>query len=1069
MDKSLAAQAIENTLLPLSKDSSDAELKKARIEIRDILQEYSNIGLDSNLSLSDTIQKISISNTSEARNICIFILRVNSPSNAFPELISGKNINSIIIVLSEKFLADVYNRLNIQNKAQNHIKIEKLYEGYAQYCEMLSILSNIPEKIDSICAQQQPIMKAINDRTLNSFLAPYDFAQTKTAISSILTQVVDFSKSSDNTFNRKYKELIDLLEDESSLCDNNSTFITKEFYKPFLDTLIKTITTEANSAKEKFYCEIQGKNGPELTLDKKYPLHVVGKEIRIFMPVYNTGPGIADGVTAHISTDSQCVSVQTKSVALGEIPKGNFVIPVTFIITSPAEEVNLEIIISWKTVGKNIDEMTEFFVNIKAQSINIDWDKLETLRPYSLNIARGQNFYGRNDKVNSLVSYTASEEMQSSYITGQRRVGKSSLVKAVEDRLRKFDGNCYVLNTDVGAFKNPNAIKTVNALGENIFYFLSEHLPHGLSSPTPEMNGSLAPLSRVISSLEKTAPDKRFLIIIDEFDEINQEIYKSSEIAETFFLNIRSLSTMSNICFCLVGAEKMSFVMSSQGEKLNKFSRESLDTFQENEWQDYESIVKANLSSDITWLDSAIRLLYSITNGHPYFTKLICATVFENVILSRDAEVSDEDVAISVDKLIPKLDVGAFQHFWRDGIFGGLDEVEILSLKRCRVLIGIARTLRSNQSLNIDNITLNIHSKQISKSDILPILMDFGRRGITLEKNNNYHIVIPLFQRWLVNQGFNQLIADRYGDDLAEKKRKEEDQAFINDDEIKKLIDSWPTYRGTLINTHDVRTWLSQVESHINQRLLFKILSNTKIFGEADIRQHLKVLHERVRSKFDIVVTKHKAQRRKDIWITYVDGPGKSGAQLASLYAEENLISTTCVKEISEISLITEKRRKLPEGVSSIVIVDDFIGSGKSLSEGLLEFYKTNGSALKESSITTLVAVVCATPEGEDVVRETITDINHDCDLIICEQLASNHFAFSHGNSIWTDLAEMHAAKELCQRLGVNLNKRLPLGYDHQGLLVVFSRNCPNNSLPILHSHSRGGNQWRPLFERVKH
>ena len=33
MDKSLAAQAIENILLPLSKDSSDAELKKAEIAL----------------------------------------------------------------------------------------------------------------------------------------------------------------------------------------------------------------------------------------------------------------------------------------------------------------------------------------------------------------------------------------------------------------------------------------------------------------------------------------------------------------------------------------------------------------------------------------------------------------------------------------------------------------------------------------------------------------------------------------------------------------------------------------------------------------------------------------------------------------------------------------------------------------------------------------------------------------------------------------------------------------------------------------------------------------------------
>ena len=64
---------------------------------------------------------------------------------------------------------------------------------------------------------------------------------------------------------------------------------------------------------------------------------------------------------------------------------------------------------------------------------------------------------------------------------------------------------------------------------------------------------------------------------------------------------------------------------------------------------------------------------------------------------------------------------------------------------------------------------------------------------------------------------------------------------------------------------------------------------------------------------------------------------------------------------------------------------------------------------------------------------------------------------------------EFHAAKELCQRLGINVDKSRPLGYEEQGLLIVFSRNCPNNTLPILHSSGRGEERWKPLFERIKH
>ena len=133
--------------------------------------------------------------------------------------------------------------------------------------------------------------------------------------------------------------------------------------------------------------------------------------------------------------------------------------------------------------------------------------------------------------------------------------------------------------------------------------------------------------------------------------------------------------------------------MSSQGEKLNKFDNISLDSFnQDDEWQDYEDLIRGGTKHSILWHDSAVRALYSMTNGHPYFTKQICSKVFDTAVKTRDSEISHEEIDIAVDDLLRELDVNAFQHFWRDGIQGNLEEIEILALKRCRVLVGVART-----------------------------------------------------------------------------------------------------------------------------------------------------------------------------------------------------------------------------------------------------------------------------------------------------------------------------------------------------------------------------------------
>ena len=259
------------------------------------------------------------------------------------------------------------------------------------------------------------------------------------------------------------------------------------------------------------------------------------------------------------------------------------------------------------------------------------------------------------------------------------------------------------------------------------------------------------------------------------------------------------------------------------------------------------------------------------------------------------------------------------------------------------------------------------------------------------------------------------------------------------------------------------------MESLSQQRMLFKLLCNLRFFGEAEVREGLRVLHDKIRSRMNVPITKSKAQRRKDLWVTYVDGPGKSGAQIAALYAEGNLISTTCIKEMSEIDSILRKKKAMPVGISTIVIVDDFVGSGDSLSTGISGFYSRNGEAILDSKVSVFLVVVCATAEGEDKVRVSLSELDKKADMVVFETLDARHYAFAEGCSIWDDKSELSAAADLCQRLGVKLDKTRPLGYGGAGLLVVFSRNCPNNTLPIIHSSGRGENNWCPMFERVKH
>ncbi|MEZ9569084.1 hypothetical protein AB4242_09380 [Vibrio splendidus] len=1071
MDTLEAALGIEKAICSLSFDTTDDTLKVARLEVRGLLQKYADIEEDKSLTLIESIKAISDFGTKKKlRNISLLVLRLSAIPNFFPKQTSGSGVDAKIIALLEPKLPDFYKRFDIDVKSQTYEKLDKLYEVHDFCLSKLNCLTEVPAKIESITAEKQMILKSVGDKILNAYLSPYEFHKIRSSIEVIITQVVDLSKSIDSTFTRRVKELSDLLDDELRFCKEKISFITSDFYRPFLEKVKTVIDNEAVRSKERFRCEIISRNGTSFELEKKYPLHRENEDVKIFLALKNSGPGIAEKVTSYISEKNDNVLLYTEDIDLGSVHPGDFVLPISFNVITPISSVTLEIIISWEQIGVAEENFISLSVTITAQSSTIDWDSIKYKNPYSLDIAIGEDFYGRKDKLDRLVSRAQMKNMQSSYITGQRRVGKSSLAKAVEDLVTNNIPDCHVLNIECGDFKHPDAISTVNALGENIGYFLSEYLPQNLSPILGSMNGSLASLSRLIMSLEKIEPNKKFLIIIDEFDEINQELYRFSEIAETFFLNIRSLSGKKNIGFCLIGAERMSFVMSSQGEKLNKFSRESLNTFkQDEEWQDYEDLIKSSLKEVIIWHDNAIRAVHNITNGHPYFTKQICSAIFDNAVSSRDSEISVEEVEKSVTRLVAELDVNAFQHFWRDGIQGELDEVEIITLKRCRVLVGYARSKRLSHETTVENIKSHVHSNQITEADLLPILTDFCRRGIMQESDNRFEIVIPLFELWLINQGFNLLIADQLGDELAEKRQIEEDLAYISDNEIEELLDRWPSYRGVEIVTSDIRNWISQVSSHMQQRLLFNLLKNIRFYGDSDIRTLLKSLHDKIRRSLPVNVQRSKAQRRKDTWVTYVDGPGKSGSQFASQYAEENLISTTCVKEIAELDNIVQRKEGIPPEIKAIIIIDDFIGSGNTLSTSIAGFYERNGACIRDNDVNVVIGVLCGTPEGEERVRTTLSSLDTNSDLVVCETLEKKHFAFGDSNGIWADIDELHSAKELCQRLGVFVDKSRPLGYNEQGLLVVFSRNCPNNTLPILHTVGRGEDRWKPLFERIKH
>ena len=426
---------------------------------------------------------------------------------------------------------------------------------------------------------------------------------------------------------------------------------------------------------------------------------------------------------------------------------------------------------------------------------------------------------------------------------------------------------------------------------------------------------------------------------------------------------MRMLASKKNLAFLLVGAERMPYVMAAQGEKLNKFAGVSLNSFDlTNEWVDYRALVETPLRNAVTIYESAVRKLFDYTNGHPYFTKVICTAVFERAVRFRDAEVSATEVIKAAEEVVMNLDINSFAHYWRDGIRGGAEEIEIISLNRCRTLVAWARVARTRRPTSHENVVENLYTKLLHAGDLPLLLDDFVRREVFRLLDHEYFTTVKLFGDWLKESGFSRLISDQLGDELAEARQVREDEAYVQAAEVVELVDRWDLYQGKQINSDDIRRWLGQVQSNEERRILFKILQNVRFVGEPEVREKWAHAHRRIREKLPPFTRRSRTEQREDILITYADGPGKSGAYYAGIYATVNEISTQRIVEPGSVSNVIDVGKQ--GAIRGVVVVDDMLGTGQNLVDKMMPRVDQFKAAGVGVTIPLLVVVLNGTSDG---------------------------------------------------------------------------------------------------------
>jgi len=954
-------------------------------------------------------------------------------------------------------MPDVCKEIRLDASTSYPDQVHKLKMLRAGIDERLGTLEDTTasEDIHRFCGLQESVQKALAYKTLQANVQPFlPTGYLKTRISLLFNLLDDLRKA-------KSKQIIPLIKSCFQSIDldredllQSGTYYARRYFLPFL--------LRSRSIVQSFFEQSDATKSADLEVleyPKKYPFHQVGATTKLKFRIRNKGPGPAPAVDLTLCFSSG-VEPEEVTYTFSDMDVTTYDIEVPTRITQDNENLEYLTTVSWSNYDETEIEKESSGI-LQSQERNIDWDTLASTDPYSIEaieVDGTRPFVGRAADLQKLYRAIITRTVGSAVVWGQKRVGKTSLVNELIKEAKAKEGDIESIYL-AGLYNQPTAEGTIQALGIQICQNLRKLTQFGDKLLVPQFTDSITPLgSDFLEELLDLEPHKRFIIVLDEFDNLPIELYKRGPMGNAFFLHLRGISTMKRVGLIIIGGENISHILDSQGSHINRWHTLELDYFdREQHWSDFSDLIRKPVAPYLEYTDDAIDEVYRWTNGNPYFSNLICQEVYQHCTQNKDAFVTREEVIEAASRKIYEIHVNNFDHFWDDKIEKG-EYHEQISIRRRRVLLALSNALQGGKAPTFEVLEADQLVNPLGFDTTQQELKEFVERRVLTVNHDEYQCRVRLFENWLRDCGHQRISIRFTNRDEKLRAEEREKELTISSEELQALSGRW-LYKGQRITTDAIRCWLNQFGTTYERRLMYQLLTRIRFYSQDDARAKLKegmgIVNRQVSERR---VTGQKA--RRDILVTCFGGIGKSGTKYARLFAHENKITTANVFDIPR--LLKRLEGGLGE-VQCIVAVDDIIGSGSSASEELRELAASVNQNPNITNLRWFYVTVCGFEEGIRAVEDTAAKSAFPLEICVCDILGSADKAFAEESTLFVTTEDRIHAHDLCYRIGQDIYPDGILGYKDVQALVVFDDSCPNDTLPILWQSKKG---WLPLFPR---
>jgi len=295
-------------------------------------------------------------------------------------------------------------------------------------------------------------------------------------------------------------------------------------------------------------------------------------------------------------------------------------------------------------------------------------------------------FFGREDVVAAIQENLTAGHRNNLVLIGQRRTGKTSLLKQLPAQLGDeylpvyIDGQTLGLDPGLPNFFLTLATEIAFALEDRNFIIDLPELDDFVESPAAAFE------HRFLAEVRKIIGDRHLLILLDEFEELETAVQRGSIDPSVFGFLRHLIQHYPNLSVIFCGTHRLEELAGDYWNVLFNISLyrhiaflaqdEALRLMQ-------EPVAEYGMRYD----DLALDKMWRVTAGHPYFLQLLCHSLVNRHNKTERNYITIADVNVALDEILASGEAH-FIYLWAEATVA--ERLVLVALSRMMPLTGQA-------------------------------------------------------------------------------------------------------------------------------------------------------------------------------------------------------------------------------------------------------------------------------------------------------------------------------------------------------------------------------------------